>query len=506
MLCPSFQRLRLLALLASASFAACSVDSRDIADEPLLATGGSSASSMNGAGASAGAASGSSANGTNSNPGSAERASGAPFIGGATAAESDAGAAPSSDAGAPAAPISGVIVVSGQVVDFYRRPVPNVPVTIGQTTVASDARGQFSIADVAAPYTASLLATYPSGAGTARYGYVYEGLTRTDPTLQIQRGLVERNADFTASIDGADFSDANREAIFAFATPDGSTRAQLDSALGTYTASWTGPTSLTGTAHALLVLRSGTFKEPPVAYEAHQATTFAVSTGVATNIAFDLSPSSIALANVSGSVSGGFSDRGSNLVSLRFADGTVLPLLDDTQRTAAFSYLVPVLPGASLSVAASSGATAPFSLVHRENIAPGQTGVALAIPGPVTLGSPPLGAEVTAATPFTWSSPAQAARTFVWHLEYTDTVQGLFVLTSRTQLTLAELADGFGVPPNTDVYWSVETHGAAPDVDAATGPSGFLDSYVELGDVPDGPTLRDGSFTRSEERAFTVSP
>jgi hypothetical protein len=422
-------------------------------------------------------------------------------------AEPDAGAAPSSDAGEP--PVDpAVLVVSGQVVDFYRRPVPDVPVTIGQTTVATDARGQFSIADVQAPYTASLLVTYPAGGGTARYGYVYDGLTRTDPTLQVHRGLAERNADFSASIAGADFSDANRAAIFALSTPDGSIHTSLDDVPGSYSASWTGPATLTGTAHALLVLRSGTFEEPPVAYEAHQAATFAVSTGVAANIVFDLSPSSIAVANVSGSVSGSGSLGGdrNNIVSLRFVDGTVLPLLNDSQQTGAFSYLVPALPGSSLSLAASAGFTAPFSLVHRENIAPGQAGVALDIPSPVTLGSPTPGAVVTADTPFTWSSPAQGARTFVWHVEYTDTVQGLFVITSRTQLTLAEVADGLGVAPNTAVYWSVETHGAAPDVDAATGPGGLWDSYVESGNFADGPNLGDGSFTESERRDFSVSP
>src|SRR5688572_924137 len=60
------------------------------------------------------------------------------------------------DAGAPDAGAADG-VVTGRVIDFLRRPVPDQPVTIGDTTVVTNGQGVFSIAGVTAPYTASVM-------------------------------------------------------------------------------------------------------------------------------------------------------------------------------------------------------------------------------------------------------------------------------------------------------------------------------------------------------------
>ncbi len=400
------------------------------------------------------------------------------------------------------------LTVSGRVVDFFRRPLPNIPVTIAGTTVATDAQGQFSFTEVTAPYTASLTLSYERNNSPAHYGYVFDGLTRVDPTLQVYGGTPERGTTLTVAIQNADFAEPTREALFAFTSPDGSITASLGNAETTLVSpSWSGPATITGAAHALLVRRAGTLSsDPPVAYEAHQASTLAVSDAIPATTGFNLSPQAIPVANISGSASGGDASDRSNIVSLRFADGVVLPLIDESAPTEGFSYVVPVLPGASLSVAAANGFTAPFSVAHRENVAPGQAGLALAVPSPVTLGSPTSGAVVSDATPFVWSAVAQTASTFVWHLEFVDTFQGMFIITNRTTVTLPEFADGLSVPPDTAVFWSVETHGDQPSVDAATGPTGFLDAFALRADFPRGPSSADGYFTESERREFTVEP
>lgn len=421
-------------------------------------------------------------------------------------------AAPAPPAAQPPMPVEpelGVpLTVSGRVVDFFRRPLPNIPVTIGDVTVATDALGQFSIPEVTAPYSASLTVSYERNNSPAHYGYVFEDLTRLDPTLQVYAGAPERGTTLTVAIQSADFTEPTREALFAFTSPDGSITASLGSAETLLVSpSWSGPATITGAAHALLVRRGGTLSsDPPVAYEAHQASTLAVSDAIPATTGFNLGAQTIPVATISGSASGGSAADRSNSISLRFADGVVLPLIDESAPTAGFSYVVPVLPGASLSVAAADGFTAPFAVTHRENIAPGQTGLALSVPNPVTLGSPAGGAVVDGATPFVWSAVAQTASTFVWHLEFVDTFQGMFIVTNRTTVTLPEFADGLAVPPDTAVFWSVETHGDQPSVDAVTGPAGFLDPFALRADFPRGPSTADGYFTESERREFTVVP
>jgi hypothetical protein len=406
-------------------------------------------------------------------------------------------------------PAAAPVTINGRVVDAALRPLANLPVTIDGTTVATNAAGQFSIAGVTAPYTASLTVTTRNGV-RAHYGYVFEGLTRLDPTLQVHGGQPGRSANINFALQNADFSIAEREAIFALGTPD---RLYVRSLTNLQTSSpltpWTGPATTAGTAHGLLVVREeeSTFS-PIVAYEAHRTTAVALSEGVTTTISLDLSPTPITTSTISGSVStSGIADDRENRVSVRFDDGVELPLLDDIDAGDTFSYLVPVLDGASLRVVAiENDGFVPIRAAHRDNIAPGQVGIALAIPNSVTPTSPTNGAIITPDTPFTWSTFGQTATTFVWHLEFVETFEGIYIITNRTSVTLPEFADGLTVPPNTPVYWSVETHGDQPDVDAATGPNGFMDAMAQRGYEPEGANLGDGYFTESEQRNLTIAP
>jgi hypothetical protein len=228
--------------------------------------------------------------------------------------------------------------------------------------------------------------------------------------------------------------------------------------------------------------------------------------GLDTDVTLDLSPDAIPTATIGGNVTvaGATSDR-ENRVSLRFSDGTRMPIIQaDRDQPDAFSYTVPIVQGATISLLAVDNTGFITSrAVHRENIAPGQTGITLALPNPVTLNSPPRGAVITEDTPFVWSSFGQTATTFVWHLEFVDTFDGMFIITNRTDVTLPEFADGLSIASGVPAYWSVETHGDIPTVDAATGPNGYMDlTYSFSQPVP--PTLGDGYFTESERRDFTL--
>jgi hypothetical protein len=412
------------------------------------------------------------------------------------------------DAGAPDAGSNGPIVVAGRVIDFLRRPVPDVPVTIGGATAVTDAQGEFRIEGVSAPYTASLMITAVRNNGQARYGYVYEGLTRDDPTLQVYSALAQRGASsLSVTYQDIVFEDDLHYVMLAWSTPDG--QLAIEEATGPVqylgVPSWSGPATTTGTIHALDAYKD-VASDPPVAYQAYQSQTLSVSDNQPATIGFSLpSDPNLSTGGIRGTATGGINER-SNSVSVRFSDGTAMPLIDQTATGEAFSYFVPNIPGASLIVAAADGISArpPYAVAHREVPAITAEPIALSIPRAVSLTSPQVDAPVTPTTPFAWSPLAQTATTFLWHLEFVDTFQGMFVLTQRTQIELPEFADGFTVPPGVGVTWAVETHGDAANVDAFAGPDGYLDAFAGGDTYPRGPNRSDGYYTESERRFFTM--
>jgi len=415
----------------------------------------------------------------------------------------------SPDAGAPDAGGSDETVVEGRVIDFFRRPVPTVPVTIGGTTVVTDAQGRFSIPGVEGPYTVSMVLNRIVNGGTGRYGWVFEGLTRRDPTLQVYTALPTRGAgSLLTAYEGITFAPGLHYATLAWSSPDGEFAIEEATGPVTYAGvpSWTGPATTTGTVHALDAFRDQA-DGLPVAYEAYQSQPLTAGDNQPqVAVSFNLpSDPSIVTGSVAGTAAHGASVSSSNYVSLLFEDGTGMPLIDDSDQLSQFSYFVPALPGTSLVVAAADGVVAPYGVVHRGNIAVGQSDVALTVPRPVNLSSPQAGAPVNPSTSYSWSPIGQTAQTFLWHLEFNATYEGMYVLTSRTQIELPQFSDGFTVPPGIAVTWSVETHGDAPNVDALAGPNGYLDSFAFGTAYPVGPNRADGYFTDSERRGFTMS-
>jgi hypothetical protein len=460
--------------------------------------------------------------GTTGSAGASEQPAGLDLPGaGGSAGGTAAGAA---DAGAPlpeatpidaAAPPPARIVVNGRVVDFYRRAVPDVPVSIGQQTATTDADGRFSIPEVAPPYEAALVVDFNRDGVPARYGYVYQDLTRADPTLQVYTALPQRavdSLDLVFDTPGAN-NDPQRAVIFGFASPDtefadGSLEDGAFSILGAL--GWGGPPTTSGNAHALLVSRPGGPDAPgaaPFAYEAHRATRLTAVDDTVAALSFPLQPgAAIEAATIAGQVSGDTLGERTNVVALRFADGTALPLIEENGAGEAFGYLVPNLPDSAITLAVSQGFIESFSVAWRD-VAAGQTGLELALPSPVRLLGPQPDATITPDTHFSWSSPSGGARTFLWHVELQDDTiyQGIFVATARTEIELPRFADVLALPPRSSSSWSVETHGDLPDVDAMTGPEGFLDAFsVPPQTYPYGPRRGAGSYSDSAHFFFTM--
>ncbi len=419
---------------------------------------------------------------------------------------SDAG----TDATGPASPIT----ISGRVIDFFRHPVPGVPVTIGAREVLTDDDGAFTIADVTPPYDVSLIAATTVSAFTSRYyAYVYQGLTRPDPTVQVYYGLPERGASLDLTITNAELTDPNQMLIFAFASPDGHYAASgiSDAAPLPLSLSWSGTGATAGNAHALLVLRaSSSASTPPVAYQAYQTAPLALNDEAESNISFDMTAQTISQVTLTGSVEAGNFGSQTHLISTRTVDGTVVPLLAQESTQGTFSYLVPALPDASLIVAAS--ASMPGSVVaHADGILPiPDQNVALTLPRPVTPSAPPSMSEVGPGTVFSWSTLGQTAGVFVWHLESDGYFEGIYVITSRDSIEYPQVPGYSMVLPTLQndfiFYWSVETHGDYASVDAAAGPEGLYDSFALERNMGTGPSRGSrGYFTNSDVRVVDVT-
>jgi hypothetical protein len=409
---------------------------------------------------------------------------------------------------APAGPIT----VTGKVIDFFRRPVPGVPVTIGQQSALTDDGGEFVVDGVLPPYDVSLIASSSRDDFSFRYyAYVYQGLTRPDPTVQVYYGLPVRNSNLNTSLTNASFEDINRKLIFAFSSPDGHYSASgINFETPTLSPSWSGPAATAGTAHGLLVLRSSSDTDaPPIAYEAYQSAPLALRDAVDSNISLDMAADTIPQVTLTGSVDPGGFGTPTHRVAARLADGTVLPLLANDSSEATFSYLVPVLAGSTLIMSASAS-TPGYALAHVDGVpaAPDQN-VALELPRPVAPNAPGGGSDVGPGTLFSWSTLGQNAGVFVWHLESNSYFEGIYVVTSRSEIEFPVVPGYSMVLPTSDndftFYWSVETHGDYGSVDEVAGPEGLYDSFALAIDIGTGPSRGStGYYTNSDSRVVKV--
>jgi hypothetical protein len=499
---PWWRRMGVLGLLSGSAACQSILGIEDLSEAPRqgsLGSGGAGGNAM--VGGSAGTSSG-----VAGTPNGGSGAAGTPGGAGGLAAAQP-------DGGVPGDVVGGPITVAGRVIDFYRRPAPGLRVTIGQEEALTGDDGEFTFEGVVPPYDVSVIAAISQSDFVSRYyAYVYQGLTRTDPTVQVYYGLLERQSTVSLTITNAEFTDENQRLIFAFSSPDGYYAASgINAEQVDLQPSWSGPPATTGTAHGLLVLRSSTASgAPPVAYQAYQATPLAVSDGVDSSFALDMAADTIPQVSLTGSVDAGSFGSQTHWIATRFADGTVLPLLTADSNQAPFSYQVPALPSASLIVAASAGPPG-YALAHADGIpAAGDQNVALALPRPVAPNAPGNGSQAGPGTVFAWSTVGQTAQVFVWHLESDDFFEGIFVITARSEIQYPQIP-GFSLTiPNDgqlEPSWSVETHGDYPDVDAAAGPDGFYDSFALEKNIGTGASRGSrGYYTNSDIRFVTLGP
>jgi hypothetical protein len=170
--------------------------------------------------------------------------------------------------------------------------------------------------------------------------------------------------------------------------------------------------------------------------------------------------------------------------------------------TANFTYLVPSLPNASVTVMASEGDSfrGAASVAHRDGITNAQNTIPLELPTPPV----PVGGQgaITPETTMSWSG---SQKTYVWRAESADWYEGVYVVTSRKSITMPTFANGFALRSGEEASWRVETHGNAATVDELAGPQGFADSFgASMGSGPSGPRRDSGTYSISMSRRFTM--
>lgn len=443
-------------------------------------------------------------------------AAGAVSSGGSGAVSGDAGEA---GAGAPSGGAGeggtggGDTTVHGTVIDVWGHRLASIPVAIGDDTILTGSDGTFTFQDVPATYTASLVVQWLNGRDTDSAGWIYQGLTLRNPTLQVYRAFSERSVQLYITPENAAF-DANSSWLLAFGSPDGNNSLTADEHVSNSPLiSWEGPIANTWTVHGLVV---ESMNYEPTGYSAYDSTQQSVTAGNGAPVTLDLGKGAVPSDYVSGSVTAADPTDRSNYPYVRFTSGATIPLTDGgvSPSGPSFQYLVPSLSDASIIMAASSGFMDynGYAIAHRDGLAPGATNVAIDIPGPPSITQPADGAtNVRSGATFSFK-PSQTGVAHVVQLYADQDNSDIFLVTSQTSFTLAdfEVPNGLPILPNTLYDWQVQSHGTPPTVDAMCGQRGFIDEFsAGLFGPPalyPNPSNTSGSFTFSTRKQFTTAP
>ena len=412
--------------------------------------------------------------------------------------------------------------VHGHVIDYWGHKLTNVPVEIGGTLVTTDELGGFVIDDVPTEYDASLFVEFPDNYEGGHFGWVFQGLTRRDPTLQVYAGLKHQSAnlDITPSNTTATLT-GSRTMTIAMGGVDGSDEFTEVGPTGYsgIAVAWRGPATTQETAHGLIWQATSGVPSGYYAYDKQLVALDGLSTAHST-VTLDMSLKTINSGNIAGSVTASGSQSRANGVFLQFTSNAIITLVQDTG-PASFSYLVPTIANSSVIFSASEGAgnawDGAYALVHKDSLAAGNSGITAVIPKPATLLTEmPASSKnkVDGNTVFSFQGGAGSAGLYVVEFSQKDTsalrTDGLYVVTTKKSFKLPKVVnDGFALAPGASYYWRVETHGSAATTDAAAGPSGFLDEFSGdfYAEVPLGPHRGDGSYTVSDySDVITMAP
>jgi hypothetical protein len=344
--------------------------------------------------------------------------------------------------------------------------------------------GTFSLDGVPATYDLGIVIDFlDTRSAPAHHAWLIEGLQRRDPTVEVYAVPFDSHyaEQLVVHAQGTPNPLPMNQLIFAaYAVPHADEELitpQLD--LEFQGVSWSGPTSVSGTLHALLVRTTGQYGGDPLEFLGYDSRPLALQDQSTTDLNIDLSK-----APAAGMLKGTVTHHGgrrTNWAVLRWPDGTSLALDSDDTTTDAFSLLVPLVADASLSVVALEGLiteTSPYAVAFVDDALPGQD-LALSVPAPPTQIAPPANAMLAQDTEFDWSSTSPVS---VVRISSPDMVDQMFIVVAGQSAKLPSVkALSYALPRNARFTWRVERHGEAASVDDAMGKNGYLSAFWSNG-------------------------
>lgn len=380
----------------------------------------------------------------------------------------------------PSAP--SVVTVQGRVLDVDKGPVAKATVLIDGkvTTTASD--GSFTVTNVATPYDAAVTSS-------SWYDvYVFEGLGRSDPTLQVNQLSTGSYATVAGSLGSAPFQSSEVGAVVPVGSSDADgeivAAAGSGPAFGPGYLYWppTGPLATTLYGLRALTDSSGF----PTSFTGMGSLPITLHNGDAlTNVTIPMGPVGTAALSGSFQLPSGYALTNFAAV-VRFGTSTsgallALPVPNLTPGGAFSNAMVPQASGLGYGLVATANDGNGSSTAGWGIVAGPGTAASYAPPAAPQVTAPADGTtHVTTATTFSWAALPGS----VYVLNVTaNTGSGPYIriVTTRTSATIPDLsAINRGLPNNATVSVNLWATGPYASMDDATSASGMWSTDAVL--------------------------
>ena len=390
------------------------------------------------------------------------------------------------------------ITVSGFVKDIDGEPVSGVPVIIkGKAPVTTDANGAFTVSNVSKPYEARVIFS------TDQAAIVYQGLTRSDPTL-IYLGTTSSYK--TATISGSVPPAAGKVTRVFFTSGTTAWSTNADQGTGSYSldVNWKGTAnSMTGKLQVLRFTQNSSGM--PAQYDAYGSEdNLTVSAGgnfpnnnfAATDLTDPPEQ------NISGSIvlpSSSYVLNGKTL-NLFFGDAEIY-LGQEWGVGLNFSYVVPSITGATFGVDANAYLNATptyrYTSYSKRGITGGSSGITVNLASAPQLNIPAHnGSGIDTTTQFLWTKGNGGGICVIliapsnWGTDPT-----FYIFTAGNSTSIPNLApQGLGLPSNVSYNWQVVQLFPVSSIDDAASATFFQQTNGSA----------EGGQAQSEQFIFTT--
>lgn len=405
--------------------------------------------------------------------------------------------------------------VRGKIIDFYGHPVPGITIGIGSTDTVTNAEGEFVFENVPEVYDASFVIDLPNPRKI--FGWVFQGLTRRDPTLQVFQGLSQRSMYTDLRAQGGAPTDTQNVTL-AVGSVHGTAQIQNIPANGRDFADyeWFGPAATAATAHGLMWSYDED-TELPTDYVSYTSFPFVLDDAASERplVNVSVAPTEITQANIGGTVTDLSETDRANYGYVRFTSGATIDLFQDDAGPGTFSYLVPSLPDSSITFAAvdEDWNSRELALAHQDNVVPGTTNLALTLPATPSLTAPAAGTDADDTTVFHFQNRQEGVDAVVVRIESTGFYEGLYIVTANNEFTIPPvLGGGFTLLVGENHFWQVEAHGTYASVDEMASPTGYASPFaIDVNGTSGftslkGPRTGSGTLAISGRRTFVYQP